>query len=145
MSRLTDLKPGVSQKTHLLLAALLWTIIGLFLVQRGIGYLIDDKLLLLTAAGILAGSLKSRYILDKSAERGVERIKRFADNTCVGAVYSWKTWLLVAGMMLLGILVRSSSLPETIVGTVCIAIGWALIRSSRLGWTAWFNWKSDGR
>lgn len=140
--RLTDLKPGVSPRTHLLCAALLWTIIGLYLTQRGIGYLIQDDLLLLVVAALLLGTLKSRYVLDMSAKRGVERIKQFADNTCIGAVYSWKTWLLVGAMMLLGLLVRGSSIPAYIIGTVCVAIGWALIRSSRFGWIAWFNWKS---
>lgn len=142
-SWLTDLKPGVSPKTHVLCAALLWTIIGLLLTQRGITYLVQEDLLLAAVAGIILGSLKSRYILDKSAMQGVERIKQFADNTCIGAVYSWKTWVLVVAMMLFGLLVRSSPIPKVYIGIICIAIGWALIRSSRFGWKAWFNWKSS--
>lgn len=139
--RFTDLKPGVSQRTHLLCAALLWTIIGIFLTQRGIGYLIQDERLLLAVVAVLIGSLKSRYLLDRSAIRGVERIRQFADNTCIGAVYSWKTWALVVAMMLLGLFVRNSPIPEYIIGTVCVAVGWALIRSSRFGWKAWLNWR----
>ena len=136
-----NLKPGVSPRTHLLCAALLWTIIGLFLIQRGIGYLMKDQQLLLIFAAILLGWLKSRYVLDRSAERGVERIRHFADNTCIGAVYSWKTWMLVIAMMVLGLLVRNSTIPAYIVGVVCVTIGWALIRSSRFSWKAWFTCK----
>ena len=83
------------------------------LLYRGIGYLAQDKLLPLTIVGIILGSLKSYLILNKSATKGVERIKRFGDNTCIGAVYSWRTWLLVLAMMLVVlVLVRvQASLP----------------------------------
>lgn len=139
--RLNDLKPGVSQRTHLLCAAMLWTVIGLILTQRGIGYLIQDDMLIMVVAAILIGSLKSRFILDRSATQGVERIKKFSDNTCIGAVYSWKTWTLVIAMMLFGLFVRNSHISGYIIGTVCVAIGWSLIKSSRFAWKAWFYWR----
>lgn len=130
----SKLKPGVAPKTHLILASLLWTAIGLLLLYRGVVYLKADNLLPVAVLGIILGSVKSRFILDKSAVRGVERIKRFGDNTCVGAVYSWKTWLLVFAMMLFGFMLRTSSLPPFVIGFVCTAIGWSLIYSSRYGW-----------
>jgi len=139
-----NFKPGASPGTHLLCAALLWTMIGLFLIQRGIGYLIQDDQLLLAVPAILLGYLKSRYVLDKSAQSGVERIRQFADNTCIGAVYSWRTWTLVIAMMLVGLLVRNSPIPRYLIGIVCVAIGWALTRSSRFAWKAWFNRKTNG-
>src|SRR5210317_336223 len=137
---LTRFKPGVSPRTHLFCASVLWTIIGLLLLYRGIGYLAQDKLLPLTIVGIILGSLKSYLILNKSATKGVERIKRFGDNTCIGAVYSWRTWLLVLAMMLLGIIIRMSPVPAALIGTVCIAIGWSLLYSSRYGWRQWVYW-----
>ncbi len=135
-------KPGVSPKTHLLCASALWTVIGLFLLYRGITYLTPDYLLPLSIIGIILGSLKSYLVLNKAASRGVERIKRFGDNTCIGAVYSWRTWLLVLGMMLFGVILRMSAIPPAFIGTVCIAIGWALLFSSRHPWQQWFNWQN---
>lgn len=137
---LAKLKPGVSPRTHLFCASALWTAIGFLLLYRGITYLAGDQVLLLAIFGIILGSLKSRFILDNSAVRGVERIKKFGDNTCIGAVYSWKTWLLVLAMMLLGLITRSSSISPAVIGTALCAIGWSLIYSSRYGWRAWFNW-----
>ncbi len=131
---LSKLKPGVSPKTHLILASILWTTIGLVLLYRGFVYLRADNLLPVMLLGIILGSVKSRLILDRSAVKGVDRIKRFGDNTCIGAVYSWQTWLLVLAMMVLGIMLRASSLPPFLIGLVCTAIGWALIYSSRFGW-----------
>lgn len=131
---LSKLKPGVTAKTHLILASMLWTTIGLVLLSRGIVYLKADNLLPVTALGIILGSVKSRYLLDRSAIKGVERIKRFGDHTCVGAVYSWQTWLLVLAMMLFGFMLRKSSLPPFLIGVACTAIGWSLFYSSRHGW-----------
>lgn len=131
---LSKLKPGVSPKTHLILASLLWTSIGLMLLYRGVIYLKADKLLPVAVLGIILGSLKSRFILNTSAIKGVERIKRFGDNTCIGAVYSWQTWLLVFSMMLIGVVLRASSLPPVLLGIACTAIGWSLLYSSRYGW-----------
>ena len=135
-------KPGVSPKTHLFLTSALWTTIGLVLIYRGIFYLWSDYLLPLSILGIILGSLKSFLVLNKAASRGVERIKRFGDDTCIGAVYSWRTWLLVLVMMLLGVILRMSSLPPAFIGTVCIAIGWALLFSSRYPWQQWFSWEN---
>lgn len=133
-------KPGVSPRVHLACAAGLWTGIGVFLLIRGTILLKSGSGLWLVAAGIFLGSLKSFLILDRSARRGIDRISRFADNTCIGAVYSWKTWLLVLAMMGMGILVRTLAFPPLLVGTACVAIGWALIFSSRYGWQSWTNW-----
>lgn len=137
---LTRLKPGVSPRTHLLCASALWTLIGLFLLYRGGVYLQQGNFLLLMMLGIILGSLKSYLVLNNSAKRGVERIKRFGDNTCIGAVYSWRTWLLVLSMMLLGLILRNSQVPVGLLGTICIAIGWALLYSSRYAWQQWFCW-----
>ncbi len=134
VSWLRKLKPGVSPKTHLLLASMLWTTIGLVLLYRGVVYLRADKLLPVAFLGIILGSVKSHYIVNKSARKGVERIKRFGDNTCIGAVYSWQTWLLVFAMMLFGFMLRASSLPPVLLGLACTAIGWSLLCSSRYGW-----------
>ena len=120
-------------------AALLWTAIGGFLLQRGLGYLGDTMFWPLVVGALLAGSVKSRFILDKSARQGIDRIKRFAGETCIGAVYSWKTWLLVIVMMLFGLLIRISPISRDLIGFVCVTIGWSLIWSSRFAWHAWYK------
>jgi len=136
--RLRDFKPGVTPGTHLLLAALLWTAIGWFLMLRGVGYLGGSLFWPLVIGALLIGTIKSRYVLDKSARRGIERINHFSGNTCIGAVYSWKTWLLVIAMMLFGLIVRSSPISRDLIGFICVAIGWSLVWSSRFAWRTWY-------
>ena len=134
-------KPAVRRNTLLLSSACLWTVIGLLLLVKGgyRWYQLPDSHPLIIAAGILAGSVKSFWILDKSARRGIDRILNFADGTCLGAVYSSKTWLLVLCMMSLGVILRNSSFPVQLLCFVYFTIGWALLLSSRLAWKEWLK------
>jgi hypothetical protein len=137
LSRLARFKPGVQRKTHLLAAAVLWTCIGIMLMVRGMGWLIAADLIYLAVPAVLLGLVKSRLILDKTATRSIDRILLLQDGTCLGAVYSKMTWLLVVGMMGMGSILRNSSLPRPILGVMYIMVGWALFWSSRKGWRAW--------
>ncbi len=128
---------------HLFAAPALWTLVGGLLMYRGWGWLNPGtgRLLILIAA--VLGTLKSLLVLDKMAQRSIRRILLFKDGTCLGAVYSWKTWLLVALMMASGILMRRLTQPGPMIGTLYCAIGWSLCLSSRLGWQQWFRLLRD--
>jgi hypothetical protein len=43
-------------------------------------------------------------------------------------------------MMTFGIIMRRLTEPGMIIGTLYVAIGWALFLSSRHGWNQWFAW-----
>ena len=132
-------KPGVSRTVHLFAAPFLWTTIGCLLLVRGWGLLEPDKgRWLFLAAGVL-GTLKSLFILDRVARRSLQRIIQFKDNTCLGAVYSWKTWIVVLVMMTTGIAIRMFTQPGPLIGTIYCAVGWSLCLSSRLGWLQWYR------
>ena len=130
-------KPGVSVRTHLLLAALIWSVVGFFLLTNGFVLVSLKNHLWYGFAGIILGSVKSFLILDRVARKNMRRIKEFKDNACVGSVYSWKTWFLVAAMIGLGRFLRTTVLPGEVVGVIYTAVGWALMLSSRLVWIEW--------
>ncbi len=125
------------RKIHLLLAAALWSLIGSVLMIRGACWLTAVGKLWIMVPALLAGTIKSFLILDKTARKGVHRILEMADGTCLGAVYSIKTWMLVLIMMGSGMALRHSALPREILGGLYITIGWALFLSSRHAWLAW--------
>lgn len=137
---LKSLKPGVNRKVHLFAAALLWTIVGMFLILRGLGWIDPIENGWFVVAALAIGTLKSVCILDRSARRSIQRIVKLRDGTCLGAVYSWKTWILVAMMMISGILLRTVIEPGKYIGTLYCAIGWALLLSSRSAWLEWYQW-----
>ena len=141
LKRIARFKPAVRRNTLLFSSACLWTVIGLLLLVKG-GYRwyhLPTHNFLIIVAGIIVGSIKSLLILDKSARRGIDRILKFADGTCLGAVYSSKTWLLVLCMMSLGVILRNSSFPVQLLCFIYFTIGWALLLSSRLAWKEWLK------
>ena len=130
-------KPGVSIRTHLLLAGLIWSVVGFFLLMNGFVLISLKNHFLFAILGIVLGTAKTFFILDRVALKNIKRIKEFRDRVCIGSVYSWKTWLLVAGMIGLGRFLRTNVLPGEIVGLIYIAVGWALMLASRLMWKEW--------
>lgn len=130
-------KPGVSIRTHLFLAGMIWSVVGFFLLVNGFVLISLAEHVWLGLIGIVLGTAKTFFILDRVARKNVRRIKEFDDKVCIGSVYSWKTWLLVAGMILLGRFLRTTVLPGEIIGLVYVAVGWALMLASRLMWQAW--------
>jgi hypothetical protein len=137
--KLTRFKPGASINVHLLTAALIWSIVGLFLMSNGflLITLADREWLAVLAVGL--GTVKSIFLLDRVARKNISRIMRFADGTCIGSVYSYKSWGLVLVMIVLGRFLRSSVMPGEYVGILYLAVGWGLFFSSRLMWQARFK------
>lgn len=139
-SSLKRLKPGVKKEIHILFTAFLWTCVGIGLFTKGVYYLCDvDKVIVCILIGIVFGTVKALFILDRVAKKILFRISQFRDSTCLGAVYSIKTWGLVLCMIMLGVILRNSSLPHYLIGTLYVTIGWALSFSSRQGWCMWFS------
>lgn len=110
------------------------------LLAKGIYYLQGvDQISIFILVGLLFGSLKAFFILDKAAKKTLVRVSQFRDGTCLGAVYSIKTWALVLCMIMFGVILRNSPLPHYLIGTLYVTIGWALFFSSRHGWIIWFK------
>ena len=134
---LSQLKPGASRSAHLFVAALMWSCVGLLLIFRGTVWLYEIGQLWVVLPAIFFGSLKALYMLDRSANKNIKRIVAGKDGKCLGAVYSWKTWLLVLLMMGMGCLLRNSFLPKEFLGLFYVSIGWGLLFASRKSWSAW--------
>ena len=133
------LKPGVKRSVLLFFAPLIWSAVGVLLMVRGIGWIGSGTARWLVLIALSMGTLKSLFMLDKVAQKNSIRIQNMGGHSCIGAVYSWKTWLLVLLMMGMGIALRTLTTPGKIVGTIYFAIGWALFFSSRHGWLTWLG------
>ncbi len=92
----------------------------------------------LVAAALIVGIAKAVIVFQRVAQRIVTRIEMRGDGHCLGGFFSWRTWLLVAVMIVSGRLLRASPLPREIVGLILIAIGCALVLGTRHLWQAWF-------
>jgi len=143
MNWLARLKPGASISTNLLVAALMWSFIGLYLMMRG--YLLFPALPGISLGLALGlGTLKAFWVIERAARKNIARIVARPDGMCLGGVYSWRMWGMVVCMMLGGRLLRNSSVPPLVVSVIYVAVGWALLLSSRLIWQEW-NVRSASR
>lgn len=133
-------KPGASRRTHLMCAALMWSIVGAALLFFGAWWTLRSAnavapLLLLIAAVI--GLVKARLVLRRSADRISRRILSRGDGNCVGGFLSWRVWILVALMATTGRLLRMTPIPLPVVGVVYASVGVALVSASRSIWRIW--------
>jgi hypothetical protein len=137
-----SLKPAAPARVHLLLAAMMWTVVGGSLIFFGAHWVTANQkahTAWLTAAAVGIGLLKSRFMLDRAARRIAERIRKRGDGRCIGGFLSWGTWGFVLLMMICGRLLRTGALPHFEVGLVYTAIGSGLLCSARTFWLAWYR------
>jgi hypothetical protein len=125
---------------HLLLAGLVWSTVGAWLVILGARWSWRHEPALtpwLLPVAVALGLVKSRLVMDRAGRGIVQRIRERGDGRCLGGFVSPLTWLLIAVMMGMGRLLRSHNLAPQVVSVVYVAVGTALVVSSRLMWGAW--------
>ncbi len=138
---LESYKPKARVLTHLLVAALVWSLVGLMLIVRGSIYAVRPYGwigLLYCLPALILGLAKAKWILDKTAHKIINRIESRGDHKCIGGFISIKNYFLIMAMVFLGITLRTSGwFPPWVVSTVYVAIGAGLMFSSRLMWERW--------
>lgn len=136
------------------ISGLVWFAVGLFLMPMGVNLLLsslhinesqnypliqsvspliggwEQTVLVLLCMGLLIGFLKGRFVLGKSAREGIKRIQQFSNPTCLSNIYSLKYYVLILGMMGLGMGIKYFGLADDIRGFVDVAIGAALINGA---------------
>lgn len=132
---------------QLLLAALLWTGVGGFLLFRGLSAALklDPAVLLaICVSAALIGVGKGLKVMRPTALKGARRIFERGDGTCIMGFIGWKTWLFVIGMAVFGALLRRAGLPGWLLGIILCGVGSALLIGSWTYWTALFSqgWRS---
>ena len=130
-------KPAANATTHLLMAALMWLVVGVLLAGFGLKWLAHSSLAFkwpLAALAVALGMFKSRFALDKAAHHMVDRIAARGDGRCIGGFLSPWSWLMVAIMAGGGRALRAWVLPKGWAGLLYLMVGVALALSSRLLW-----------
>lgn len=133
MSSLTALipEPAVSRPALLISAGIFWLIGAGVLLYRGYGMLASasEMLPFLIGAGLAVGAAKYHFVLSKTVRRNADRIRDMAphkDKVCVFAFQSLLAYILVLGMMGMGVALRTLLDFPRVIGTLYIAVGAAL-------------------
>jgi len=128
------------------LAGAIWGLVGLFLILRGAGMFeqawreqqaSQTGLTVALGASLLIGGVKGRFIFSRTARRNKERIARLPEPLKVHHVYAPGLYVLIAGMIGLGVLLRTYHEffgGYLVVGAIYCGIGLALFISSFYYW-----------
>ena len=127
--------PSVDRKVLVLLAGVIWSVVGFALIGVAILWLISShkNMITFTAIGIVSGTIIFRYGFSKVAKINLVRIYQQApgkDKICVFSFQNTRSYLIVAGMMIMGYALRHLPIPKVYLAPLYFAIGLGLLLSS---------------
>lgn len=147
----------MSHKALIIFSGAIWLAVGCFLLPLGLNFLlqaventhlgknypflhllmsfdfsVENAVVFMIAMAMMIGYYKGRYVLGKSALRGVNRIRSFPNPANLKNIYSPTYYILLAFMMGLGLSMKYLGIPADIRGTIDVAIGAALINGSMI-------------
>lgn len=126
-------KPGVPKSTLLLIAGIIWLAIGVMMAGMAYSWLRTEnrhQALWVSAFGFVFALFIHHFGFLRLVDRNLGRILPMKGRRCVFSFMPWKSYFLVGAMILLGFLLRHSSIPKLYLAVLYVAIGTALILSS---------------
>lgn len=144
----------LSHTKLIVISGLIWFAVGFYLLQLGLNLLLggvhvniadnypllkalssilgtgEMAAIVLVAIALFIGYLKGRYVLGKSAQKGVGRILAFPNPAPLSKIYSPKYYVLLALMMGLGVSIKYIGLNDDVRGFIDAIIGSALINGA---------------
>ncbi len=126
-------KPAVSKRFLLFLAGGLWICVGGMLLFLAVSWLRAARGVnpyVFAGAGVLLALLVHHFGFLKIVDRNMARILPLNGKQCVFSFMSWKSYLMILVMIMMGAIVRHSAIPKPYVAVLYTGIGLALILSS---------------
>lgn len=126
-------KPAVARPWLLLLAGLMWSAVGVALCRMAVGWLIDlptGRAALLGITGLALTVPVFRYGFARIAGRNIDRISRAPERPCLFSFQAWSGYLVIVFMITLGVLMRISPIPRSVLAILYLTIGGGLFFGS---------------
>jgi hypothetical protein len=129
--------PAARRETLVLVAGIVWSLVGLALVIVAVAWLVHSPhyAVMLALGGAVAGFAIYRFGFSHLARKNLVRIYAQApqkDKVCVFAFQNIRSYFLIIVMMSLGYGLRHSGIPTADLAPIYLAIGLALMISSLL-------------
>ncbi len=131
MMTLRSLKPAVSKSWLIAIAGFMWTGVGAMLCRLAYHWFvaIHTSVAIMLLGAVMAFAAY-HFGFSKIAQRNIRRLCLLTEKTCVFAFQTWKGYLVIAFMIMLGAILRSSPVPKSYLAIVYTTIGGALFLSS---------------
>jgi hypothetical protein len=123
----------VNKRVLLLVAGLMWMIVGSMLLYLSISWLNASHAhgaFLFAGIGVMVALVVHHFGFLKIVDKNLGRILPMEGSKCVFAFMTWKSYIIVAIMVAMGTLLRQSPIPKPYLSIIYIGIGLALLLSS---------------
>ena len=131
--RIDKIRPAVGKRVLLYLAALMWICVGTMLLSFAYVWLqhLDlSESLVRVVAGVAIALIIHHFGFLKVVDKNLARILPMEGKRCLFSFMTWKSYLIVALMASMGMVLRHSPIPKNLLSVVYTAIGLALVLSS---------------
>lgn len=115
------------------IAGALWTGVGLLLCVRAIDWLLPLSTVVEVStelAGVIVAGFAYPAAFAKVVRKGIARINGLSNPVSLFAFTAWKGYLMIGGMISLGILLRGSAIPKYYLSVPYTAMGLSLLAGS---------------
>ncbi len=133
MDLIKRLNPVVHNRWLFLSAGLVWSGVGILLCWLAYGWLVGLHSAWagwIGLAGLALAPVVYHFGFARIARANIARLHGFLEKTCLFAFFPWKSYLLMAGMMGLGMALRHSAIPKPYLAVLYEMIGGGLFLSS---------------
>ncbi len=135
MEWIRKLKPGVPNFWLLLIAGVMWTGVGFFLISLAVGWIFIPAVVsswIYWIPGLILALIIYQFGFSKLAKKNSLRIQNIpVEKPCIFAFQEWHSYPLVLFMIGLGITLRNfTPIPKPLLGIMYIGIGGGLGLSS---------------
>jgi len=134
MNRNIDkIKPAVDKRVLLFLAGFMWIGVGAMLLVLSYTWLNAFHIrgsFLFGGIGVAAALVIHHFGFLKIVDKNLGRILPMEGKRCVFSFLTWKSYIMVALMVALGVLLRHSPIPKPYLSMLYTGIGLALVLSS---------------
>jgi hypothetical protein len=137
-------EPAVSRTTLVRSAAIVWGAVGTILAVRAMLWFraSERSVFWMALIALAVGFLKGHLIFAKLARKNIRRIYELSphkEKVCIFAFQAAFSYVLIIGMITLGILLRLSPIPREYLAMIYLAIGVGLLYASTQYWLAYRN------
>jgi len=127
------MKPAVDKNILIFLSGFMWVAVGTMLLYLSYSWLNASHAqnsFLFAGVGVTAALVIHHFGFLKIVDKNLGRILPLEGKQCVFSFMPWKSYVLVAVMIIMGVLLRHSPLPKPYLSVLYIGIGLSLILSS---------------
>jgi hypothetical protein len=130
---MAKIKPAVNKRVLLFLAGFMWLTVGtmlLFLSFTWLNAFQAQGSFLFSGIGVIVALVIHHFGFLKIVDKNLGRILPMEGTQCVFSFITWKSYMTVAVMAALGVLLRHSPIPKPYLSILYTGVGLALLLSS---------------